>query len=146
MTTPLSLDLRSRVLAAVASGLSHRQAGERFGVSAASVSRWRALERDTGSAKARAMGGDQRSKGTEAHGALILQLHDATRDITLDELRAALRERGVAIGYGGLWRFFHRRAITFKKSRLTQPSRTVPTSSRRARRGSTASSTSTPSA
>ncbi|MBL7373489.1 IS630 family transposase, partial [Escherichia coli] len=39
MSTPLSLDLRVRVLAAVASGLSHRQAGERFGVSAASVSR-----------------------------------------------------------------------------------------------------------
>lgn len=41
MPTALSLDLRVRVLAAVASGLSHRQAAERFGVSAASVSRWR---------------------------------------------------------------------------------------------------------
>ena len=37
MSKALSLDLRTRVLAAVASGLSHRQAGERFGVSAASV-------------------------------------------------------------------------------------------------------------
>jgi transposase len=36
MSTPRSLDLRVRVLSAVASGLSHRQAGERFGVSAAS--------------------------------------------------------------------------------------------------------------
>jgi len=41
MSKALSLDLRTRVLAAVAGGLSHRQAGERFGVSAASVSRWR---------------------------------------------------------------------------------------------------------
>ena len=32
MSTPLSLDLRVRVLAAVAAGLSHRQAGERFGI------------------------------------------------------------------------------------------------------------------
>ncbi len=114
-------------------------------MSAASVSRWRALERDTETAKARAMGGDQRSKGTEAHGALILQLYEATRDITLDELRAALREHGVGIGYGGLWRFFHRRRITFKKSRRTRPSRTVPTSSGRAKHGSAAKSTSTPS-
>ena len=50
MSTPLSLDLQHGRdslfdLTAVASGLSHRQAGERFGVSAASVSRWRALER-----------------------------------------------------------------------------------------------------
>jgi hypothetical protein len=33
MPTPLSMDLRVRVLAAVAQGLSHRQVGERFGVS-----------------------------------------------------------------------------------------------------------------
>jgi transposase len=33
MPRALSLDLRVRVLAAVARGLSHRQAGERFGVS-----------------------------------------------------------------------------------------------------------------
>ena len=49
MSTPLSLDLRVRVLAAVAAGLSHRQAGERFGVSAASVSRWQAQEHGSGS-------------------------------------------------------------------------------------------------
>jgi transposase len=36
MPTPVSMDLRVRVLAAVAQGLSHRQVGERFGVSAAS--------------------------------------------------------------------------------------------------------------
>ena len=35
MPRALSFDLRVRVLAAVAQGLSHRQAGERFGVSAA---------------------------------------------------------------------------------------------------------------
>jgi transposase len=51
MSTPLSLDLCVRVLTTVASGLSHRQAGERFGVSAASVSRWRAMEREQGNAR-----------------------------------------------------------------------------------------------
>lgn len=56
MPRALSFDLRVRVLAAVAQGLSHRQAGERFGVSAASVSRWRALEREQGEACARFTG------------------------------------------------------------------------------------------
>lgn len=46
MSKALSVDLRVRVLAAVAEGLTHRQVGERFDVSAASVSRWRKLERD----------------------------------------------------------------------------------------------------
>ena len=107
MSTPLSLDLRVRVLAAVAAGLSHRQAGERFRVSAASVSRWRAREREQGDPSPRPMGGDQRSQHIEAHGALILSLYEATPDITLQELRAALAEHGVSVGYGGLWRFDH---------------------------------------
>ena len=127
MSTPLSLDLRVRVLAAVAAGLSHQQAGERFGVSSASVSRWRALARDQGDPRPRPMGGDQRSRHIEAHADLILALYDAERDITLQELRAALAERGVSVGYGGLWRFFRRRAITVKKRPRTRPSRTVRT-------------------
>lgn len=44
MSKALSVDLRTLVLAAVAGGATHRQAAERFGVSAASVSRWRNLE------------------------------------------------------------------------------------------------------
>lgn len=128
MSIPLSLDLRVRVLAAVAAGLSHRQAGERFGVSAASVSRWRALAREQGDAKPKPMGGDQRSRAIEAQAELILSLYEATRDITLQELRAALAERGVRVGYGGLWRFFDRHGITLKKRRRTRPSRTAPMS------------------
>ena len=128
MTTPLSLDLRVRVLAAVASGLSHRQAADRFGVSAASVSRWRALERERGAAKPRSMGGDQRSRHIERHADLILSLYEAETDITLQELRAALVERGVAVGYGGLWRFFARRDFSVKKRRRTPPSRAALTS------------------
>jgi transposase len=128
MSIPLSLDLRVRVLAAVASGLSHRQAGERFGVSAASVSRWRALAREQGDAKPRPVGGDQRSRAIEAQAELILSLYEATRDITLQELRAALAERGVVVGYGGLWRFFDRHGLTLKKRRRTRPSRTAPMS------------------
>ena len=58
MSKALSLDLRIRVLSAVRAGMSHRAAGARFGVSAASVSRWRALEREQGDARPKALGGD----------------------------------------------------------------------------------------
>ena len=58
MATPLSIDLRVRVLASVEAGLSHREAAERFGVSAASVSRWRTLDRAHGDPSPKAMGGD----------------------------------------------------------------------------------------
>ena len=53
----LSLDLRERVVSAVAAGMSRRQAAERFGVSAASAVRWCAREKETGSPAARPRGG-----------------------------------------------------------------------------------------
>jgi transposase len=83
MSKALSLDLRSRVLAAIAGGLSCRKAAARFGVSASSAIRWRARERDQGDARPKALGGDRRSGRIEAQAALILALVKKTPDITL---------------------------------------------------------------
>jgi transposase len=127
MPRALSLDLRVRVLAAVSRGLSHRRAGERFGVSAASVSRWRMLEREQGEARARSMGGDRRSGRVETHRNMIMALIEATPDTAIEELRRALADRGVTVGYGTIRRFFARHAITRKKRPRTPLSRTVPT-------------------
>lgn len=48
MPSPLSVDLRQRVVAFVSAGASCREAAARFGVSAASVSRWTARVRQDG--------------------------------------------------------------------------------------------------
>ena len=128
MSKALSLDLRKRVLAAIAGGLSCRQAAQRFGVSASSAIRWRALECIQGDARPKALGGDRRSGRIEARAGLILALVEETPDITLEELRAALARRGLAVGYGTLWRFFARRRITRKKRPHTRPSKTGRTS------------------
>lgn len=127
MSKALSVDLRTRVLAAISGGMSGRQAAQRFGVSAASASRWRNLERANGDAQPKKQGGDRRSGQTEAHAGEILTLYEAKPDISIEELRAALAETGVAVGYGGLWRFFKRHRITVKKRPRTQPSKPVPT-------------------
>jgi transposase len=127
MSKALSLDLRTRVLAAVSGGLSHRAAAARFGVSAASVSRWRALEREQGDARPKALGGDRRSARIEAHKALIVSLVEDTPDITIEELRRALGNRGLQFGFGAIQRFFKRHRITRKKRRHMPPSRTVRT-------------------
>jgi transposase len=128
MSKALSLDLRTRVLAAVAEGASHRTAAARFGVSAASVSRWRALERAQGDARPGPLGGDRRSGRIEAQAPLIRQLLDETPDLTTEELRQALGERGHVFGYGTLQRFFRRHRITRKKRPATRVSRSAPTS------------------
>jgi transposase len=121
----LSLDLRERVVRAVAEGMSRRQAAERFGVSAASAIRWCAREKETGSPAAGKRGGDRWSARVDQHSALILSLVDESCDITLKELSARLAERGHRFSIGSLWRFFDRHGITWKKRPRMQASRTA---------------------
>ncbi len=128
MSKALSLDLRIRVLAAIAAGASHRVAAARFGVSAASVSRWRTLERTQGDARPGPLGGDRRSGRVEAQADVILRLVEETPDITNEELRRVLAERGHRFGYGTIQRFFTRHRITRKKRPRTPANRIVRTS------------------
>jgi transposase len=128
MSKALSLDLRVRVLAAVNAGASHREAGERFGVSAASVSRWRTRERQQGDARPKALGGDRRSGRIEAHKETILALLKETPDAVIEELRRSLAQKGLIFGEGTLRRFLARHDITRKKRPRTRASRTGRTS------------------
>lgn len=128
MAHALSMDLRLRVVAAIGGGMSCRQAALRFGISAASAIRWWQLERRQGSCAPQKLGGDRRSGRIEAEAAFILGQVSATPDITLAELAETLRqERKLSVGIGTIWRFFHRRGITFKKRQRMPPSRTVQT-------------------
>jgi transposase len=123
MAKSLSVDLRKRVVAAIASGMSRRQAAERFGVSAASAIRWQQQFNQTGTVQPDKQGGDRRSHQIDAHKATILALYEAKADITLEEIKAALSERGIPAGIGTLWRFFKRHGITRKKRRHMRPNK-----------------------
>ena len=85
------------------------------------------LEREQGEARARSMGGDRRSGRVETHKDMIMALIEATPDTAIEELRRALADKGVTVGYGTIRRFFARHAITRKKRPRTPPSRTAPT-------------------
>ena len=125
MSKTLSVDLPDRVLAAVDDGLSRREAGDRFGVSAASVRRRRTVRRETGGAQPKRLGGDRRSGRIEAQALLIRSLLDETPDITIEELRFALARPGHAFGFGSIRRFFARHAITRKKDASRQGTATT---------------------
>lgn len=58
----------------MAAALSHFAAGERFGVSAAGVNRWRALEHEQGDVRPRRLGDDRRSHLIEACKDRILEI------------------------------------------------------------------------
>jgi len=122
MARALSLDLRKRVVDAVAEGVSCRQAAVRFGVSASSAIRWAAQIRSGGALAPMKQGGDRRSQRIEAEAAFILGAIAKQPDMTLAELQGKLKERGKRVGIGTLWRFFRRRRITLKKRLRTPPS------------------------
>lgn len=87
-----------------------------------------ALARSKGEPRPGPLGGDRRSARIEAQGALIRDLLAATPDITTEELRAALAERGHAFDDGTLQRFFRRHGLTRRKRPAMRPGRTAPTS------------------
>jgi transposase len=117
MGKPLSNDLRSRLVTAVAGGLSRRAAAERFGVSAASAVRWVHAVNTTGSVEAKPQGGDTRSHHVEAFRDVILGAIEAQKDISLVELAELLRaDHGASFAASTVWRFLDRHAMTFKKN------------------------------
>ena len=128
MGQPLSMDLRSRLLAAVDDGMSCRGAAARFGVAPSTAIRWHAQRRETGSFAPRPQGGDMRSRRVEERSDDILALWAARKDITLEELRTGLAEIGLTVSVAGLHRFFVRRGMTRKKRLAMPSSRTGPMS------------------
>lgn len=127
MPSPLSVDLRERVVAAVAEGASFHRVAARFGVSVSSASRWSARFAQEGHVAPKPTGGDHSSQAIEAHADLIVASYEAQPAIFLHELRDALAERGVATSTSGLSRFFRRHRITRKKGLCTRLSRSGPT-------------------
>lgn len=128
MGQPLSMDLRSRVLAAIDDGTSCRAAATRFGVAPSTAIRWQTQRRDTGGFAPKPQGGDMRSRRVEARRSDILAIWEARKDISLEELRAALADVGLQVSVAGLYRFFVRHDMTRKKRLLMPSSKTDPMS------------------
>src|SRR6266545_4465084 len=91
MPKAYSCDLRERVITAVETGASRREAAERFEVSVASAVKW--LQRWC----------EERTAAPQP-------------DLTLVETAADLRKRRIKTSRSSLWRFLDRHNITLKKS------------------------------
>jgi len=126
MPKPYTRDLRERVVRAVEAGASCHEAAAAFEVSVSSAIRWVARFRQTGSVAAKPMGG--KLSPLDAHKDWLLELIAVEPDLTLEEIRARLRVRGIGASTSMVWRFFARHDITFKK----KPARVRARSRRRA--------------
>ena len=126
MARAYSLDLRERVVAAVAAGESCRAVAATFKVSVASVVKWSQRFRATGSAAAHKVGGRRPYALAGQRDWLLARLAEKP-DITLRALVAELAERGVKVSYYAVWHLFEHEGISFKK----KPARQRAGSSRR---------------
>ena len=108
MPKAYSLDLRKRVLEAVAAGATRREAAARFHVSMSVITQWRALERKRGDLRPGRPGGDRRSSRIEAERDTVLRLLAENPGLSVEGLRAALDARGLTFGYGVIYRFLRR--------------------------------------
>jgi transposase len=126
MSRAYSLDLRQRVVSAVAGGSSCRAVAAMFQVSVASVVKWSQRFRSEGSPAARPVGGKKPYRLAGERVWLLRRLSQQP-DITLRALVAELADRGIKVSYYAVWHFFEHEGITFKK----KPARQRAGSSRR---------------
>ena len=142
MPKAYSGDLRERVIEAVETGASRREAAERFEVSASSAIKWLQRWHERRSAAPKLRGGS--ISPLEEFASEILALVAEQPDLTLVETVAALRKRRIKTSRSALWRFLDRHNITLKKKACKPPSGSGQTSRERADAGSESKACLTP--
>ncbi|MGA7350727.1 MAG: IS630 transposase-related protein [Acidobacteriaceae bacterium] len=113
MPKAYSGDLRERVIEAVETGASRREAAECFEVSVSSAVKWLQRWRERRSAAPKPRGGS--ISLLEEFATEILAVVAERPDLTLVETVAELRKRRIKTSRSSLWRFFDRHNITLKK-------------------------------
>jgi putative transposase len=115
MVTPLSQDLRERIVRAVAQGSSARAAATRFEVSPSAACRLVRRVRATGSTAPAKIGGYRKPllAGQEE---LLRELTTSRKGITLAEIRNELIERGLkAVSLTTIWSTLRRLGLAHQK-------------------------------
>jgi transposase len=115
MARAYSLDLRERVVAAVASGQSCRTVAATFGVSASTVVKWSQRRRETGSVAARHRGGSKPRALKDVEDWLLERVA-AEPHVTTRALAAELAEQGRRVSHVTVWNRLRRERLTHKKT------------------------------
>ena len=124
MTTPLSQDLRRRIVRAVERGSSIRQAAALYESSPSAAVKLMRRLRQTGSVTPKRIGGHRRPV-LEPHQELLRSLVYAKSGITLAEIQAELRARGIVVqALSTIHLMLKRMDLTHKKRHSGRPSRT----------------------
>lgn len=127
MPKAYSQDLRDRVIRSVDGGTSRRATAVKFEVSVSFVIRLVHQWRTSGSSRVRGTGACPVHR-LQTHGALVDRLLGEQRDMTLDELRAALAREGVTVSRSAVDRYLTSRGLTRKKRQAMPQNKSAPMS------------------
>jgi putative transposase len=116
MGKPYSMDLRERVVAAVAGGMSRNRAAKQFGIGISTAINWVKRLGETGSVAPGKMGGHKPKAISGDHRLWLLQ-RIKSGDFTIRGLVDELAERGLKVDYRSVWEFVHAEKLSFKKKR-----------------------------
>jgi len=116
MGKPYSMDLRERVVAAVAGGMSRNRAAKQFGIGISTAINWVKRLGETGSVAPGKMGGHKPKAISGDHRLWLLQ-RIKSGDFTIRGLVEELAERGLKVDYRSVWEFVHAEELSFKKKR-----------------------------
>ena len=116
MGKPYSMDLRERVVAAVAGGMSRNRAAKQFGIGISTAINWVKRLTETGSVAPGKMGGHKPKAISGDHRLWLLQ-RIKSGDFTIRGLVDELAERSLKVDYRSVWEFVHAEELSFKKKR-----------------------------
>ena len=116
MGKPYSLDLRKRVVSAIAGGMSRNRAAKQFGVAISTAIGWMRRVEETGTVEPGQMGG-HKPKAVSGDHAVWLSQRIGDGDFTIRGLVAELAGRGLKVDDHSVWDFVHAEKLSFKKKR-----------------------------
>ena len=119
MGRPYSMDLRKRVVSAIAGGLSRRQAAKQFDVSASAAIDWMRRMDTGGSAAPGQIGGHKPRKIAGEHRVWLIE-RCRNGAFTLRGLVTELADRGLKVDRHTVWDFVHAEGLSFKKNTARQ--------------------------
>src|ERR1700709_2443880 len=119
MGRPYSLDLRERVVAVLTAGVRGQQAAQHFSIGESSALRWARRARESGSPKAKPMGGT-RPFVLEGHRRWITVRLAEKPDLTLRALAGELRALGAKGSAFAVWSIVADAGLSFKKKPARQ--------------------------
>jgi len=116
MARPLSMDIRERAMARLATGQTVREVASALGIGVSSVVKWSARQRQHGSVAPGQMGGHRPQAITGKHRDLVLTVIARKSHASLRELARVLEEAGLKVHYTSVGRFLKRERQSYKKN------------------------------